>query len=119
MEEWRATYENDLKEHLLVDLHEFLIPLLNVRGLLAGIGVIIVASDGIVAVMLAPLEDLLKNRLIDLGIMLVYDQRQHVKGKGNGRRGRVRTLGMGTSVSTAPSPRSSIMFLMSMERSAT
>lgn len=32
-----ATYEDDLEQHLLVDLHKFLVPLINVGCLLAGV----------------------------------------------------------------------------------
>lgn len=38
------TYQNDLKQHLLIDLHELLIPLIDVGGLAAG--VIVVTSAG-------------------------------------------------------------------------
>jgi hypothetical protein len=58
--------EDDLEEHLLVDLHELLVPLLNVGGLLAGIGVVILGRRGVVLVLGAPLEDLLKDVLGDL-----------------------------------------------------
>ena len=61
-----VTYEDDLKEHLLIDLHELLVPLLDISRLLAGVGVVIGSGWGIVLVMLAPLNDLLENRLIDL-----------------------------------------------------
>jgi hypothetical protein len=60
------TYKDDLEEHLLVDLHELLVPLLNVGGLLAGIGVVILGRRGVVLVLGAPLEDLLKDVLGDL-----------------------------------------------------
>lgn len=49
--------EDDLEEHLLVDLHELLIPVLDVRGLLARVGVVILCRRWVVFVMLAPLED--------------------------------------------------------------
>jgi hypothetical protein len=61
-----VTYEDNLKEHLLIDLHELLVPLLDISRLLAGVGVVIGSGWGIVLVMLAPLNDLLENRLIDL-----------------------------------------------------
>jgi hypothetical protein len=44
-----------------------LVPFLNVCGLLAGIGVIVDGGGRIVLVMLAPLNDLLKDGLVDLG----------------------------------------------------
>ena len=61
-----CTHKDDLEEHLLIDLHELLVPLLNIGGLLAGIGVVIVGSWGVVLMMLAPLNDLLQDGLIDL-----------------------------------------------------
>jgi hypothetical protein len=69
-----GTHEDDLEEHLLINLHELLVPLLDVGGLLAGIGVIILGGGGVIAVMLAPLDDLLENLLIDLGWTLVLDR---------------------------------------------
>lgn len=67
------TYEDDLEQHLLIDLHELLVPLLDVSSLLAAIGVIVLGSGGVVLVMLAPLNDLLEDLFIDLGWMLVLD----------------------------------------------
>jgi hypothetical protein len=69
-----GTHEDDLEEHLLINLHELLVPLLDVGSLLAGIGVIILGGGGVIAVMLAPLDDLLENLLIDLGRTLVLDR---------------------------------------------
>jgi len=59
--------KDDLKEHLLIDLHELLVPLLDVGSFLAGVGIIICGGSGVVAVMLTPFEDLLENLLIDVG----------------------------------------------------
>lgn len=62
-----ATYENDLEEHLLVDLHKLLVPLLDLGGLLvAGVGLVILGLGGVVAVVLAPLDDLSENSLVHL-----------------------------------------------------
>jgi hypothetical protein len=58
--------ENDLEQHLLVDLHELLIPLLNVGGLLAGVGIVVLGRRGVVLVLRAPLENLLEDVLRDL-----------------------------------------------------
>lgn len=58
--------EDDLEEHLLVDLHELLVPLLNVGGLLAGVGIVVLGGSGVVLVLGAPLEHLLENVLGDL-----------------------------------------------------
>jgi hypothetical protein len=58
--------QNDLKEHLLVDLHELLVPFLNVGGLAAR--VVLVTSGGrIVTVVCAPFKDLCQNVLGDVG----------------------------------------------------
>ena len=59
--------EDDLEEHLLVDLHELLVPLFDVGGLLAGVGVIDLSGRWVVLVLGAPLEDLLKHVLGNLG----------------------------------------------------
>jgi len=58
--------EDDLEEHLLVDLHELLVPLFNVGGLLARVGVVVLGGRRVVLVLGAPLEDLLENVLGDL-----------------------------------------------------
>ena len=59
------TYQDDLEKHLLVDLHELLIPLVDVRGLAAG--VVIVTSAGRVALVVgAPFNHLAQNCLVDL-----------------------------------------------------
>jgi len=62
----RETYKDDLEEHLLVDLHELLVPLLNVGCLLAGVGIIVGGSWGVILVVLAPFNDLLEDRFIHL-----------------------------------------------------
>lgn len=61
-----ATYQDDLEEHLLVHLHELLIPLLDVGSLLTSIRLVILSLRGIVAVVLAPLDHLAKDSLVDL-----------------------------------------------------
>lgn len=61
------TYQDDLEQHLLIDLHELLIPLVNLRGLLAVVGVLVVGGRRVLAVVLAPLNDLAQNGLGDLG----------------------------------------------------
>jgi hypothetical protein len=60
------TYKNDLKEHLLIHLHELLVPFLDIGGLLAGVGIVINSGRRVVLVMFAPLNNFLQNRLIDL-----------------------------------------------------
>lgn len=60
------THQDDLKQHFLVDLHELLIPFIDVRGLLARIGVIIGRGKRVVTVVSAPLDNLLQHCLVDL-----------------------------------------------------
>lgn len=64
--ELRDTYKDDLKEHFLVDLHKLLVPFLNLGGLLAGVGLVVLGLDGVVTVVLAPLNHFSEHRLIDL-----------------------------------------------------
>ena len=59
--------EDDLEEHLLVDLHELLVPLFDVGGLLARVGVVILGGRRVVLVLGAPLKDLLEDVLGNLG----------------------------------------------------
>jgi len=63
----RATYEDDLEEHLLVDLHELLIPLINLGRLLAVVVLLLGGLSRIIAVLLAPLDDFLEHRFVDVG----------------------------------------------------
>ena len=62
-----TTYENDLEEHLLVDLHEFLVPLIDIRSLLAGVGIVVVGRRRITLMVDTPLDNLVENGLVDLG----------------------------------------------------
>lgn len=50
----------------MVNLHELLIPLLDVCGLLAAVVLVIGGLGGVVAVVLAPLNDLAQNGLVDV-----------------------------------------------------
>jgi hypothetical protein len=59
-------YENDLEEHLLVNLHEFLVPLFDIGGLLAGVGVIVGGGWWVILVVFTPLNNLLEDLVIDL-----------------------------------------------------
>lgn len=58
--------KDNLEQHLLVDLHELLVPLINVGRLLARVGIVVLGGGGVLAVVLAPLEDLLHDRFVDL-----------------------------------------------------
>jgi len=59
--------EDNLKEHLLVYLHELLVPFLNIRGLLPGVGIVIGRGSGVIDVVDAPLDDLLENGFVHIG----------------------------------------------------
>ena len=61
------TYQDDLEKHFLVDLHEFLVPLVDVSRLLARVGVVVGRSRRVGAVVGAPLNDLTKDGLVDVG----------------------------------------------------
>lgn len=58
--------EDDLEEHLLVDLHELLVPLFNVGGLLAVVGILILGGGGVLLVVVAPLENLSEDGFANL-----------------------------------------------------
>jgi hypothetical protein len=107
----QMTYEDNLEEHLLVDLHELLVPLVNVGRLLARVRVIVLGGGRVVLVVLAPLENLLHDGLVDLrAVSSVSGYSKHGA--------RVRTLGIGIDSVVSP-PKSSSKFLIRMERSAT
>jgi len=59
--------EDDLEEHLLVNLHELHIPLLDVVGALAGVVGLLRDLDRVVAVVLAVLDDLSEDGRGDVG----------------------------------------------------
>jgi len=59
-------HKNDLKQHLLVHLHELLIPLIDIGSLLSRVGVVVIGSCRVSTVVGAPLNDLVENSLIDL-----------------------------------------------------
>ena len=61
-----TAYENDLKEHFLIDLHEFLVPLIDIRSLLAGVGIVIIGRRRIALVVDTPLDNFVENGLVDL-----------------------------------------------------
>ena len=60
------TYEDDFEEHLLINLHELLVPLFDVGGLLARIRIILVGGWRVGLVMLAPFNDLLEDSFVHL-----------------------------------------------------
>jgi hypothetical protein len=67
------SYKNDLEEHLLVNLHELLVPLVDIGRLLARVGIVILGGGWVVLVVLAPLKDLLHDSLVDLRIVNYMD----------------------------------------------
>lgn len=103
--------EDDLEEHLLVDLHELLVPLLDVGGLLAGVGVLVLLWGRVLLVVVAPFEDFAQDSFRDLKQNVLVSVRRDVGVK----RRLTFMMGMGSSPGV---PRSSIMFLISIERSA-
>jgi hypothetical protein len=60
------THKDNLEEHLLVHLHELLVPLIDVGGLLTRIGIVIAGRNGVGLMMVAPFNDLAKNSIVDL-----------------------------------------------------
>jgi hypothetical protein len=60
-----STYQDNLKQHLLVNLHKLLVPLIDVGGL-AAVVIVIGGSLGVILVVLAPLDDLLEDGLVNL-----------------------------------------------------
>lgn len=107
------TYENDLEQHFLVHLHKFLIPFLDLCGLLPRVRLIVVGLRGIISVVLAPLDDFAENSLIYLeGVVSGYTMRLGMVVE--------RTLGIGMGLPwMASSPRSSNIFLIRRDLSAT
>ncbi len=85
--------EDDLEEHLLVDLHELLVPLLDVGRLLAAVGVVVVGGGGSFLWWLHHSMTFLRTAAL--------------------------TLGIGIASLMASSPRSPTMFLIRTDRSAT
>jgi len=57
--------QDNLEQHLLVNLHKLLVPLIDVGGL-AAIVVVIGSSLGVILVVLAPLNDLLEDGLVNV-----------------------------------------------------
>lgn len=59
-------YQNDLEQHLLINLHELLIPLIDVGRLLARIRVVVGRGWRIGTVVNAPFNHLIQHSLVDL-----------------------------------------------------
>lgn len=62
----RGAYKNNLKQHLLVHLHELLVPFVDVGGLLAAVGVVFAGGHGVALVVFAPFQDFAKDYFADL-----------------------------------------------------
>ena len=130
-------YQNNPKDHLLVDLHKLLIPLVEIGGALPRVGIIVFGLRRIILVILAPLENFLEDGLVDLKLanrLLAHTNRNdddsgdndnscrdYYDSKNNpspdGIAGAPLTLGIG--IASSISPTSSSMFLIKTERSAT
>lgn len=59
------TYQDDLEQHLLINLHELLVPLVDIGGLATGI-IVVMGARGVVLMVVAPLNNLVQDRRIDL-----------------------------------------------------
>jgi len=59
-------YQNDLKEHFLINLHELLIPLVDLGGLLPGLVLLLGRLERVTTVLLTPLDNLAQHRLVDV-----------------------------------------------------
>lgn len=57
--------QDNLKQHLLIDLHELLVPLIDVGGLTTRV-IVVTGAGGVALVVLAPLNDLPQDSFIDL-----------------------------------------------------
>lgn len=60
--------QDDLEEHLLVHLHELLIPLVDLGRLLASIVVVVTRRRRVMAVVVAPLDDFAQDGFRDLSM---------------------------------------------------
>ena len=107
-----TTDEDDLKEHLLIDLHKLLVPFIDIRSLLARVRVVIAGFFGVRLVLRAPLDDFLEHCLVHLRRTLDPPSSKAVQGS------IIRTFGIGMVSVPTESPISSIMFLIKMDRSA-
>lgn len=58
----------------MIDLHEFLVPLVNIGGLLSNIVVIIVSSGRVGFVIGTPLDNFLEHCLVDLFLCELYER---------------------------------------------
>lgn len=101
----------------MVNLHELLVPFIDIGGLFPGIGVVVAGAGRIALVVGAPLDDLLQDRLVDL-FPLLANQTVIVTEAPGAKKGEV-VLTLGIGIASPESPISSSMFLIRMERSAT
>lgn len=59
------TNQNDLEQHFLVNLHELLVPLVDI-GRLAARVIVVAGAGGVVLVVGAPFNDLFQDGFVDL-----------------------------------------------------
>lgn len=60
------TYQDNLEQHLLVDLHELLVPLVDLGHLLSRGIIVIAVGRGVVLMVDAPLDDLGEDGIINV-----------------------------------------------------
>ena len=61
-------HEDDLEQHLLVDLHELLVPIVDIGRFLARVGIVIVGRWGIGSMVDTPFDDLVEHHFVHLPI---------------------------------------------------
>lgn len=73
--------EDYLEQHLLIDLHELLVPIVNVGRLFARLGVLVGSRGRVILVVITPVQDLSQHRLRDLqGTVSKHEGRVGVNG---------------------------------------
>lgn len=64
----RKEYQNDFEQHLLVDLHEFLIPFIDICGFPAGVVVLVAGAWRVALMLCAPRNNLFQDGSVDLRV---------------------------------------------------
>ena len=73
-------YQDNIKEHLLVDIHKLLIPLVDVGAAVPRFVIIFIGCRRIMLMILAPLENFLEDGIVDLKLtnkLLAYADRNN------------------------------------------
>lgn len=63
----RSPYQDNFEEHLLVHLHELLVPFFDICGLPARVRLVIVGRWWVKLVVIAPFDDFLEHSSVDVG----------------------------------------------------